>query len=370
MKKIIKKIYYRFMRKKGYSKYASDWIIKDLIKDLKRKDIKLSQKIWCWKRGFNVDKLGYYKLNENNYKKYLSDLEFYKLFPINNEFCRLIDDKITLKYVLHKYNKYLPQYYFLINNNSIEKIFDCEEQYGNDVKSLRRLLSDKKKLALKLLQGEKGKGFYKLEEAQGKIYVNQELYSEEEFFELINELKGYIVTEYIQGNYEIEKIYDKSLNTARVIYLNDGKEKYCYNAYIRFGNNKSGVVDNVSNGGLISFIDKDTGKFEDGFNFKCEKVLMNVKKHPDTKMRIRGTIPYWDDIKSKIIEIGEYLFPLELIGFDIAITEDSFKIIEINSFSELRSSQIIRPLKTENEKIKNYFERKLEIKNGKNNIRR
>lgn len=368
MKKIVNKIYTKYMKKKGYNEYASRWIKSSFYQDFKRKDLKLSKKLWCWKRGFLSDKISYYGINEENYKEYLSDLEFYKLFPINNNYTKLIDDKLTLKYVLQPYNEYLPEYYYIIKNGNLQKIFDCEEIYKEDIDSLRKLLKNKKTLAIKLLEGEKGKGFLKFEEIEGKIYINNKEYSENDFKEFIKQLNGYIVTEYIHGNKEVEKIYDKSLNTIRIMYINDNGNAYINKALIRIGNSKSGTVDNVSQGGLFSIIDMETGRFEKGYRYENGK-LIDVEKHPDTQEKIIGQIPYWDEIKNKICQIGKYLFELEYLGFDVAVTENGFKIIEINSFQGIDFFQIKYPLKGKNEKTKKYFDRKIGNKNGYSKIR-
>ena len=85
--------------------------------------------------------------------------------------------------------------------------------------------------------------------------------------------------------------------------------------------------------------------------------------------KIIGQIPYWDEIKNKICQIGKYLFELEYLGFDVAVTENGFKIIEINSFQGIDFFQIKYPLKGKNEKTKKYFDRKIGNKNGYSKIR-
>lgn len=346
------------MKRKGYIPYASEALYKDFIEDVKNKKTKFLQKLWCWSKGFFSDKIEYYGLNKNNYQEYVSDMQYYKLYPINNDFSRWVNDKLTLKYVLQPYNQYLPEYYYVIKNGKLQKIFDCPKEYEEDIKSLLVLLTKNKILAVKLIDGEKGKGFYKLEKKNEKIYVNEEEISEIQFEDWIKKLNNYIITEYLKGNKETQKIYKKSLNTIRVMYIRDKSQSYVGNALIRIGNEKSGVVDNVSQGGYFSLIDIDTGSYNDAYKFGDGK-LEKLKEHPDSKQKIEGDIPFWDEIKEKIDEIGKYLFELEYLGFDIAVTENGFKIIEINTFQQISFFQVEMPLLKEQTKTREYFIKKI-----------
>lgn len=358
MAKIIKKIYLKIMKKKGFVPHTAQALWKDFVEDIKNRNTNFSQKIWCWSKGFFSDKIEYYGLNKNNYQEYVPDMQYYKLYPINNAFSRWVNDKLTLKYVLQPYNKYLPEYYYVIKNGKLQKVFDCTEDYEEDIKSLIELLTKKKNLAVKLIDGEKGEGFYKLEKRNEKIYVNEEDLSKEQFGNWIENLNNYMVTEYLKGNSQIQKIYKKSLNTIRIMYINNENDFYIAKAFIRIGNKQSGIVDNVSQGGYFSFIDTDTGNYKNAYKLENGK-LKKIIEHPDSKEKIEGNIPFWKDIKEKICEIGKYLFELEYLGFDIAVTEKGFKIIEINSFQGIRCFQIEKPLLKKGEKTREYFIKKI-----------
>ena len=55
-------------------------------------------------------------------------------------------------------------------------------------------------------------------------------------------------------------------------------------------------------------------------------------------------IPHWDEVIAAIREICAHYPQLRYLGFDIAVTEDSFRIIEINSLSGLHAAQMKEPL--------------------------
>ena len=60
-------------------------------------------------------------------------------------------------------------------------------------------------------------------------------------------------------------------------------------------------------------------------------MITSCKYHPNTGIKIEGVIPHWQDICNKVIEISSYIFPIEYMGFDIVVTDQSFKILEINT---------------------------------------
>ena len=75
--------------------------------------------------------------------------------------------------------------------------------------------------------------------------------------------------------------------------------------------------------------------------------------HPDSGIAIEGIVPNWGKIKAGILEISQYIFPLEYLGFDVVITEDSFTILEINTHQDLHRYPYY------DKKIHEYFTSKL-----------
>ncbi len=90
----------------------------------------LSQKIWAQKRGFLSDKISYLGLTEDNYTDYLSDFDYIQLHPINGVYSRWIDDKLTIKFILHPFAEYLPEYFYHIYKNEILRLTDCPNGFG------------------------------------------------------------------------------------------------------------------------------------------------------------------------------------------------------------------------------------------------
>lgn len=309
----------------------------------------MREKLWAYRRGFLSIKINQYGLNQENYMLYLSDFDYYKLFPINDKYRIWIDDKLTTKYILSPYNEYLPKYYCYIGSKGlIQSLVD-----GTNIKTIDGIiecLKIKKDLALKLDNGSLGEGFYKISCIKNQFYINNKMCEDEEKLKgFLKNLEGYLVTEYIEAHSDIRKISNFGLNTVRIMVINEHeKQPIIANSFMRFGTKRTGVVDNASAGGIFAIVDVGNGKYYDAKRIE-NKDILKCEKHPDTDMVIEGTLPNWDLIKSKLVEISSYISKVTYMRFDIAITEDGFRIIEINSHQDIKWYQYYYPLLKDNE---------------------
>ena len=177
--------------------------------------------------------------------------------------------------------------------------------------------------------------------------------------EFISSLRDYIIVEYVEMHPEIKRLNPMSLNTIRVMLINeDGNNPFIASSFMRIGTKQSGIVDNTAQGGMFCKVDVQTGRFFDGEKVN-NHVITPSPIHPDTGELVEGTIPHWELVREKLIQIANYMPQLEWMGFDIAITQDGFNIIEINSHQGLHRYH------TYPQDVKDYFERKLKKKNKK-----
>lgn len=350
MKKIIRKCSSLFLRAKGYSSYISYQLYDEIIEDFfENKKYSIFEKIWAYRHGFLSDKLGLYNLNSSNYKNYLSDFAYYKMHPINGRYSAWIDDKLTLRYTLYNFSDYLPDYYFQLNKGTVLKLADCPSYLENEIDGIIELLREKEKLAVKLLSGGCGIGFYKLSFKNKEFYLNNVSISLHDLKSFLNSLESYLITEYIEAHDSIRKIYDVTPNALRIVTINPDKEEpRILFSLIRFGNAKTGMVDNTYAGWLFSKINIDNGAFENPKMYIDGKAVSQLK-HPDTGVDLTGTIPYWPTIKEKTIEIAKALPQLVYMGFDVIVTNNGLKIIEINSLPAITSIQEYVPFMEEEE---------------------
>lgn len=221
-------------------------------------------------------------ITKENYKDYLRDYDYWRLFPLDGKYHKWIDNKLDLKYLLGDLGKYMPEYYFQITKEyGILKLLDCPKKFDNSIKSILNLLFDKKMIGIKPVKGYGGAEFYKVEVINNEILVNDEKYNESEFENFVLNLNNYLIMEYLECSGLPAKIYPKTANSLRyIIGIEDGKQ-YKISNFIKFGNKKSGYVDNFYSGGITCPVD-NKGNFNGGY-VKVKGVLEKIDIHPDTR---------------------------------------------------------------------------------------
>ena len=135
-----------------------------------------------------------------------------------------------------------------------------------------------------------------------------------------------VLDELVVQSPAIAKMNPSSVNTVRLFSLIIGSECRFFTGFIRMGRNGS-IVDNIGSGGLSAGIDVNTGYvFAPGIDDtgRC------FEQHPDTGVAIRGfQVPNWQELL-RFTEEAALHYPLKYVGWDIAICEDGFQIIEAN----------------------------------------
>lgn len=307
---------------------------------LHTKSTTLGQKIWCWRHGFQSFRIQQYGLTKENYKNFLSDYQYHWLNRINNNYQIWINDKTTTRYVMEPYKQFLAKYYYDIikmqGKTCIKALQDIPEGFDASFDGIFKLLRQEKLLALKPSAGTHGDGFYRMEYADGRYLINGKEMTEDEIVAMISGFKSiYVITEYLFMHHELKKIYPNSVNTIRVAVVNQSAyEPKIMQTYMRIGSSRSGFTDNVGYGGICAKIDTATGRYY------CPEQLRDHKftpcpVHPDTGVKIEGIVPNWDYMCKGVVNICKFMPELEYLGFDIAITDDGFKIIEINIHQDL-----------------------------------
>lgn len=325
------------------------------------KTTNIFQKLWCWRHGFLSFRIQQYGLTKENYKDFLSDYQYHWLNRINNDYQIWINDKTTTRYVMEPKKEFLAKYYYDIlkmnGKTCIKALQDIPEGFGASFDEIFRLLRREKLLALKPSSGTHGDGFYRMEYADGKYLINGNEMSELEITDMICGFKSiYIITEYLFMHRELRKIYPNSVNTIRVAVINQtGYEPKIMQTYMRIGSSKSGYTDNVGYGGICAKIDIPTGRYY------CPQQIHEHKFtpcpiHPDTGVKIEGIVPNWDYMCKGVVDICKFMPELEYLGFDIAITDDGFKIIEINIHQDLHK------VAEHSEEFKAFYRDKLKLK--------
>ncbi len=233
-----------------------------------------------------------------------------------------------------------PEFSVLFDNKDIcEKLcrglnlphvesYACIDQNAGSQKIITQYLnqSENAKLILKPVASGGGKGIKLVYMEAQKVFVRDGKNRYD-----LNELKidqPYLLQNYIDQHKVLNRIYPGSVNTVRVLtVLNRDKQ-----AMVVLGTFKSGIgeayIDNNSLGGVTVKINKDTGMLV-GNGVDLDNT--HYYAHPDTGAKFDGfKLPIWKEVIDLSIETQEKLPYSRILGLDIAFTQKSPVIVEIN----------------------------------------
>lgn len=327
---------------------------------------------WALKRGFFPGGVELYGLTEENYHLFMPNYAFFLMHPYNHHFRIWVNDKLTLKYILNesRFEGVMPEYYLYIENDgSYTYLMDTPESIRKDEDFLVNLLKWKKVLAMKPNNGAEGIGFVKFEWQDGSVLMNGKEISIQTYKDTYLKLRNYTVTEYITQHSMLKEIWPGSESTLRVTMAKvPGETQFCpqewvnISTYARIGTSVSGSVSNLDAGGFAIGFNFETGALNEiGMSYKHyqspdESVYT---RHPETKVGWSGKrLPNWDQVRESVLGICHYISSLDYLGFDIIITEDGFKLLEINTFPAVEYCQFYNDPYLADEKRKAFFARK------------
>jgi len=286
--------------------------------------------------GFLADQWVLYDLDHNDKNEYLSEFDWYRSRYINEPFDFILNNKIAAAEVLKQYIR-VPESY-MIKNKGFLTSFNSEEMA---YESAIDLLKEKGKLFIKPYGAGKGTGVNILIYENDKIYVDKTEYSEADFVKFLKNRDDWFICESMKQHKYSDDIYDKTVNTIRLITLRDihTHQFKIFFAVQRIGTQATIPVDNGSRGGLVAKIDLDTGILSEA---RCLHNKEVYKVHPDSGAPIEGAvIPGWDGIKKQMLELANKMPYMHFIAWDILVMEDGeICIIEANTSSGVNIIQL------------------------------
>ena len=152
----------------------------------------------------------------------------------------------------------------------------------------------------------------------------------------------------------LKKIYPKSVDSVRIMVVNTpGNNPEILQTYLRIGSSKTGFTDNIGYGGICAMINMENGTL-----YAAETLVDHVyypcERHPDTGVVIEGEkIPNWTMICDIVKKIARLIPEVEYMGFDVAVTEDGLKVMEINIHQDLHKVGLY------SDDIKQFFKKKI-----------
>lgn len=285
--------------------------------------------------GYLADQYVLYDLKNNDKREYLSEFDWYKSRYINEPFNFAFNNKIVCAELLEKY-LYTPENYYIKSKDVLYK-YD-----GNvaDINEIYSFIKTIKKCIIKPIAMGKGKGVHFIEEKDGKVVVDDKIRDKEYLTRLLHESDNYFICEYMEQHKYANDLFNKTVNTIRIITFRDPgtHEMKIFFAVQRIGTQKTIPVDNASKGGLVSKIDLETGMLSEA---RCLHELNTYTVHPESGAKIKGVIiPNWDEVKKQVLDISKSLPYMEMIAWDLLITERGLSVIEANTSSGINIIQL------------------------------
>lgn len=322
-------------------------IYRGLVKDYIKSFPHLFRVFSIHRKGFVLSDWEILNLTKKKCKGYLTTKQYNRIHPINGYYSKIIDDKMVMKYLVTgtDLNDVMPAYYYIIDEmGTIRPLMDVEKccDVANS-EDIYQLLQEKKKLALKMVTGSIGKGFYKLEFVDGEILVNTNKVTKERFESFLKQQKNYVICEYLTPHPYLAQFWPNTANTMRYLTGQVNGEWRLLCCFIRFGSKKSGEVENYNRGGILCYVN-EKGHFSGGYELlenEGKRCSRPITHHPDTNRPLEGDIPCWEAVEKVARGVERMLPQTRYLGFDFVITnENTVKILEINSLTSLDCIQI------------------------------
>ena len=306
----MKKVKFIFRKIKGFQYRQFFSIINEIHKKTKKSRIAIFidivRTVIKYGNGYmDYFEFEFYFLNDEERQTYITAY-------INNDIVKKYNDKEEMKKFDDKiafnniYKKYLKRDFIDLKTSS-EKEFD-------------NFIHKHKKIICKIPDGTGGKGIRVID-------IDKNTNSNE----LYNELKNdnlMLIEEYLVQHKDMNKLYDNSVNTLRIITFLDDNGVHILKTILKIGN--GGHVDNFSSGGMYTFVDENGKVYVPAIDEKG-----NIfENHPISNTKIVGfKIPMYEDVVKLISEVGKVNDKVRYIGWDVAISKDGPVLIEGNPFS-------------------------------------
>lgn len=189
------------------------------------------------------------------------------------------------------------------------------------------VFKDTKRIMYKPTGGHRGFGieaFYITPENMQEVYDKLKTYPEG------------VVEEFVNQHPEMSRLSPASVNSLRFVTLSsfehpvtpDGKNADVAYSIVRIGRGDS-IVDNLHSGGMVANVDLETGCLatngadRNGFMFEA---------HPESGTVIKGfKVPYFEEARELILKTIMEKKVEGYLGWDIAISVDGPKLLEVNT---------------------------------------
>ncbi len=215
-------------------------------------------------------------------------------------------------------------------------------------------------VVLKPIVGAEGLGIAFLRRSGPDYELNGRAATEDDVTAAVARLDDYLVTEFVVQHEYSARLYPRTTNTIRMLTLwsYETQSPFLATAVHRIGTARSYPVDNfkMGAGGMSARIDLATGRLGPAAYRSQAGVVERHERHPETGGQIEGTcIPGWVETAREVLGFAARLPLVPFIGWDLVVTPDGYKVIEVNAGSGFYVVQVHHPL-LEDPRVRRFFE--------------
>jgi len=195
----------------------------------------------------------------------------------------------------------------------------------SDFPKFYRFLYSNRRIIIKPISASFGRGVYIVDaedERKAKALFN---------YLFMRFREGFVAEEIVHQCSEMAEFHPQSVNTVRMMTICHKDYVRIWNPFLRMGRGEN-YVDNANYGGIECIINPQTGVMEDASDFEGN----TYENHPDTGKQLRGTqIPRWDEAISLAVELAKLIPKIRYVGWDLALTNEGWVVIEGNHAAEM-----------------------------------
>ncbi len=341
---------------------ARPWqLIRGLIK-LWRHDrratfpVPLTTCLAMWRRGFPRECHLIYGLDRNPISNYLP--EYHRVIRTSriNRRPEVLHDKLLFE-AFFKGLLPVPATLAWISAGKIVPLL--REPRIDSPEALREACRHLGRLVMKPFGESAGKGFHVLAWEQGRFLLDGSPAGEEALDALFRQATNYMVTEFAPNGEYAARIYPSSTNTVRVLVMRDpfrDRQAFVAVAVHRFGSRTSAPTDNFQRGGFGAEVDVASGVMGKATTYPKSGRMEWFSRHPETGALIEGVeVPGWSHLVERLLAATEAYDFLDYVGWDVAVREDGFNVVEANNHSGMVLLQVHRGLLAD-ERVRAFFE--------------
>jgi hypothetical protein len=301
---------------------------------------------WKWRflaRGFHSDKRYLYALGPDGLPlpTYLSDLARLRTRKLNGAYRKILDHKWMFKEAVADL-VHCPKTLGTLRADGMV------ERFGGTAAAtpFSQCLSDLPlPIVAKRFDGGGGKKIFLIARTASGFVINGTPATADAIEEMLRG-EALLIEEAIQQGPYANALYPHSVNTIRVLTINDGQSRpWIAFAVQRMGRAASAPTDNFNRGGLCAAIDLDSGTLGPALHFSGHARPVTHDHHPETGAPISGTVvPNWPALRLWLLDLVERFPGFAYVGWDVVVLEKGFMLLEGNSYSGVQLTQSHQPL--------------------------